>query len=137
MLRDILQESWTYQKIHGDGFVEGIEGGLVETAHKSIITVAQARFPELLAYVKDQVAPLTDENQLQNILSMIATARAAVDVKQAFSTFRLLRRTASKLFRWWLSKNLTFLDGLCYHCCHEQHYSVPGGATQNCNAPGR
>lgn len=92
MLRDILQESWTYQKIHGDGLVEGIEKGRVEgrveTAHKSIVTVAQARFPELLAYVKDQVAPLTDEKQLQDILSMIAIARTAVDVKQAFSTFR-------------------------------------------------
>ena len=116
MLDEMLKDNWVYQKMLDEGRkeglikgrIEGIEKGLeeglqkgleegrvvgleegrVEGIRNSIETVARARFPELLAYVKDQIAPVADEGQLQDILNVIVTAETASEVKQALSALQ-------------------------------------------------
>lgn len=81
MLKDILHDSWTYQKVRG----EGREEGRVEGERRSIETATQARFPELVFYVKERTALLTDEAQLQEVLNTVIIAQSALEVKQALA----------------------------------------------------
>lgn len=78
MLKDILHDSWTYQKVRGEGRVEG--------ERRSIETATQARFPELVAYVKERIASLTNEAQLQEVLNTVIIAQTALEVKQTLAT---------------------------------------------------
>ena len=84
MLDEMLKDNWVYQKM----LDEGREEGRIEGARNSIETVARARFPELLAYVKDQLVSVADEATLQDILNMIVTAETASDLRQVLSALQ-------------------------------------------------
>ena len=84
MLRDFLKDSWTFQETLEEGRVEG----RVEGQRQSIEAVAQARFPDLLAFIKNQISPLTDGAKLQEILIGVGTAHSAEEIKQLFSTLQ-------------------------------------------------
>ena len=45
--------------------------------------LGQARFPDLLAFVHERIAPLTDLAKLQEILLLVGTTRTAEEVRQA------------------------------------------------------
>lgn len=83
----------SYEKTKEEGRVEGWEEGReegrvegrVEQVHQNIEAMTQARFPDLLAFVKNQISSLTDLNRLQEILITIGTAGTEDEIKAAFS----------------------------------------------------
>jgi len=78
MLRDFFEGSWTFQETLKEGRVEG----RVEEAHQNIEALAQARFPDLLAFVKERIATLSDLSKLQEILILVGTARTQEEIRR-------------------------------------------------------
>lgn len=93
MVRDFLEDSWTYQQTIAEGVERGMEQGLergmeqgrVQGQRKSIEGVTQLRFPKLLSYVKKQIASLTDEATLQEVLNMVSIAATERELRQSLS----------------------------------------------------
>lgn len=89
MLRDFLKDSWTFQETLEEGREQGREQGrkqgLVQGQYQSIETVTRARFPGLLTLIKSQIASLTDQEQLQKILSVVSTANSEDELRQFLS----------------------------------------------------
>ncbi len=79
MLRDFFEGSWTFQET----LKEGMEKGRVEEARQNIELLAQARFPDLLAFIKKQLVSLADLSKLQEILLLVGTAKTAEEVEQS------------------------------------------------------
>ena len=96
MLKDSLQDSRLYQEMYAEaqeaalekgleqGLEQGLEKGRLEEARKNIAVLVQVRFPELQAFVTEQVTSLTDQSKLQEILILVGTARTADDVRFQF-----------------------------------------------------
>ena len=82
MLKDTLRDSWTYQKVLG----EGIEEGRVEEAWYSIELFVEKRFPVLHSWVKAQVEQISDLEKLQNILPALFAANTPEEIQMAFSS---------------------------------------------------
>lgn len=83
MLRDILREnSWTYQETVQEGIEQGLEQGRL-IARQSIETVVQARFPDLLATIQEQLAQQSDLAVLHTLLIQVGTA----PTQEAFRVF--------------------------------------------------
>lgn len=79
MLKDIIQDSWLFLKVLEEGREEGREEGF----ERSIEVMVQARFPDLLTFVKDRLASLADRSKLQEILILVGTARTEEEVRQS------------------------------------------------------
>ena len=86
MLRDFLQDSWTFQETLEEGREQGLEQGFIQGQRQSIETVAEARFPGLLSMLKNQITSLTDPAKLQRLLSMVSTARTEDEFRQFLAT---------------------------------------------------
>ena len=80
MLRDYLEDSWTFQ--------ETLEEGGVKQTHRNIEAMVQARFPDLLALVRSRIAFLTDLAKLQQVLITIGTAQTAEEVEESLLALR-------------------------------------------------
>jgi hypothetical protein len=101
MLRDFLKDSWTFQETLAEGREQGLEQGLKQGLKQglerglergleqglcqSIEIVTHARFPDLLFLIKSQIASLTDQEQLQKILSVVSTANSEDELRQFLS----------------------------------------------------
>ena len=90
MLRDFLQDSWTFQETLAEGREQGLEQGreqgFIQGQRQSIETVTEVRFPGLLSMLKNQIASLTDPAKLQKLLSMVSTARTEDEFRQFLAT---------------------------------------------------
>jgi hypothetical protein len=88
MLRDFLQDSWTFQETLEEGREQGLEQGLeqgrTEEARQNIESFVETRFPTLFAWVQVRVEPITNLETLREILSMLYRANTVEEVKLAF-----------------------------------------------------
>jgi hypothetical protein len=94
ILTDKLEDNWFYQELYGkaiakshekgleEGHEKGLEEGREEGSEKGIMLLVEARFPNLLALVKEQIASLPDKSKLQDILLLVGTARTEEEVSQ-------------------------------------------------------
>lgn len=86
MLRDFLQDSWTFQETLEEGREQGLEQGRkqghVQRVHQDIEALVLARFPDLLASIKGLIASQKDLAALQEILICVGTASTEDEVKQ-------------------------------------------------------
>ena len=97
VLRDFLEDSWTFQETLEEGRVEGrkqglerglergLEQGRIEEARQSIEGLVEKRFPTSLAWVKVQVESISDLETLRNILSALFIVNTAEEVMHSFS----------------------------------------------------
>ena len=93
MLRDFLQDSWTFQETLAEGREQGLEQGLtqgleqgrVEEARRSIERFVEKRFPASLAWVKTRVKQIDDLKILEEVMSMLFMTNAEEEVATAFS----------------------------------------------------
>ncbi len=88
MLREFLQDSWTFQQTLEEGRVEGRIEGRVEEVQRNIETMVQARFPDLCDFVKSKIAFLADREKLQRILLIVGTAQAKEEVERFLLLFQ-------------------------------------------------
>lgn len=90
MLRDFLQDSWTFQETLEEGREQGRKQGLEqgrEQGHEqgvrqSIEALVLARFPVLLSAIKGLIASQKDLAALQEILVHVGTASTEDEIKQ-------------------------------------------------------
>ena len=91
MLRDFLNDSWTFQETLEEGREQGREEGRElgreqgreEATRQNIEAIVQARFPALLAWVKSQLAQQTDLAELQKFLITVSTAQKAEEIEKS------------------------------------------------------
>jgi hypothetical protein len=87
MFDDFLWEnSWTYRETIEEGRMKGLAEGLAEgltAMRQSIETMAQTRFPDLLASIKSQITRQNDLAKLQELLIIVGTARTEGEVEQS------------------------------------------------------
>ena len=92
MLKDTLRDSWTYQKVLGEGIEEGIEKGIekgrIEEARGNIELFVEKRFPTLLTWVKAQIEQISDLEILQGILPALFAANTPEEIEMALSSSR-------------------------------------------------
>ena len=86
MLRDFLQDSWTFQETLQEGREEGRQEGIL-LDKQSIETIAQTRFPDQVDSLKKKIASLNDLEQIHQILNAVATAPTADELRQFLTTF--------------------------------------------------
>ena len=101
MFRDILEESWAYQKILREGLEEGRERGLEEGRQKglqegrqkereanlkmwrqSLITFTETHFPVLSSLAKRQVGAVKDPVVLQGVMVSLFAAKSVEEARQ-------------------------------------------------------
>jgi flagellar biosynthesis/type III secretory pathway protein FliH len=86
MIEDDLKDNWLYQNIAKEEREQGREQGLeqgLEAVRRGIEALAEARFSDLLAFVAERIASLTDLAKLQEILILVGTARTTDEIKQS------------------------------------------------------
>ena len=81
MLRDFLQDSWTFQETLEEGREQGLEQG----REQGIEALMQARFPDLLSAIKGLIASQKNLAALQEILVHVGTANTENEIKQLFA----------------------------------------------------
>jgi len=86
-MEDFLKKSPIYQQFREEISEEELEAkraqGLEQGLEQGIEAMVRARFPELQAFIKNRIAPLTDLSKLQEILVLLGTARTEEEVKQS------------------------------------------------------
>ncbi len=95
MLKDILEESWTFREMRDEllqkGLVEGKAEGRAEGVVQmcqAVVDVVQECFPELTQLAKDVVAPITDLTQLRHLLvKLSSSAHNAEQARQVLLAF--------------------------------------------------
>lgn len=85
MLRDFLQDSWTFQQTLEEGRAEGRAEGNLYTTRQNIEAFMEVRFPNLFTWVKEQVEQVSDINRLQHILLALYAANTPEEIRSAFS----------------------------------------------------
>jgi predicted transposase YdaD len=104
MLKDILEESWTFQEMRDEllqkGLVEGKAQGLVEgkaqglaqglvQLRQAVVDVVQECFPELAELAKDVVANISDLTQLRHLLvKLSSSAHSPEQARQILLAFK-------------------------------------------------
>ncbi len=95
MLKDILEESWTFREMRDEllqkGLVEGKAQGIAEgivQMRQAVVDIVQECCPELAQLAKDVVAPVTDLTQLRHLLvKLSSTAHSAEQARQVLLAF--------------------------------------------------
>jgi hypothetical protein len=83
MIEDDLKDNWLYQNIAKEEREKGLEQGRVKEVQRNIEVLAEARFSDLLAFVTERIASLTDLTKLHEILILVGTARTTDEIKQS------------------------------------------------------
>jgi predicted transposase YdaD len=89
MLEDIIEQSWIYQEIKRKGLAEGKAEGKAEerqewlqTQRNGLISVAQARFPDLVAEATERANRVEDPHVLQDVMLKVALAQNSEEAKK-------------------------------------------------------
>lgn len=92
MLREFLEDSWTFQKTieegRARGLAEGRTQGRVEEARRTIEGLTVERFPAQFSWVREQIEQVSDLEILRSILRAVALATTAEEVRQFFAVLR-------------------------------------------------
>jgi hypothetical protein len=78
MYKDILEDSWVVQEERREGELRGL--------HLAVQDVIQARFPEILPFVKKQIADIQDTEILRRLIVKMSTAQTAEEALQYLFT---------------------------------------------------
>jgi predicted transposase YdaD len=78
MLYDVLQESKAYQRIKQ----EGREEGELQALHRTVLTVVQARFPEIVQLATKRTAEIHDAAALETLILNLSLAQTLEEAGQ-------------------------------------------------------
>jgi predicted transposase YdaD len=85
MLKDILEESWTYQRIKEEGREEGLEQGLekgLQAQRQSLILLIQKHYPALVQLAEDVCNAIRILEELQDLFQKVLLAKNEQEVHQ-------------------------------------------------------
>jgi len=78
MLKNILEESWTYQEIKKEGFEEGLKeacGQIVQRQRQNLLLLIQVYFPALLQLAEGICNAIQTFEELQDLLQKVLLAK--------------------------------------------------------------
>ncbi|HWS83572.1 MAG TPA: hypothetical protein VN207_04875 [Ktedonobacteraceae bacterium] len=81
MLKDILEESWTYQKIKKEGLEEGLEQGL-QAQRQSLVLLVQTHYPALLQLAQEVCNAIRTLEGLKDLFQKVLLAKDELGVRQ-------------------------------------------------------
>lgn len=82
MYKDIIEDSWFYQETMQKGVEKERQQELQRQRH-ALLTIVQARFPEMVDLTKKQIDSIADPESLQNLIVKISLAQNLPEVFQA------------------------------------------------------
>jgi uncharacterized protein YllA (UPF0747 family) len=80
--KDIIEDSWFYQETMQKGVEKERQQELQRQRH-ALLTIVQARFPEMVDLTKKQIDSVADPESLQNLIVKISLAQNLPEVFQA------------------------------------------------------
>jgi len=80
--KDIIEDSWFYQETMQKGVEKERQQELQRQRH-ALLTIVQARFPEMVDLTKKQIDSIADPESLQNLIVKISLAQNLPEVFQA------------------------------------------------------
>ena len=81
-MHDIIRESPIYQLILKEGRQEGQRKEGLKTLRKSVTTVVQIRFPDLVKLTKQKITKIHDPKQLEDLLAEMVKAESLEQARQ-------------------------------------------------------
>jgi flagellar biosynthesis/type III secretory pathway protein FliH len=97
MLKDILEESWTFQKIKKEALEQGLEQGLkqglkqgleqgrqqmLQVQRQNLLLFVQARFPALIPLAEDACKNIQEPGKVQDLIQKTLLAKGEIEVRQ-------------------------------------------------------
>ena len=82
MYKDIIEDSWFYQETMQKGVEKERQQELQRQRH-ALLTIVQARFPEMVDLTKKQIDSIADPESLQDLIVKISLAQNLPEVFQA------------------------------------------------------
>jgi len=80
--KDIIEDSWFYQETMQKGVEKERQQELQRQRH-ALLTIVQARFPEMVDLTKKQIDSIADPESLQDLIVKISLAQNLPEVFQA------------------------------------------------------
>ena len=89
MYREILEDSWVYQKIKkqakAEGKAEGKMEGLAQGEQRVLLAIIQRRFPDILGTAGKLIAEITDAKVLEDLAVAVSVAQTPQEALQALN----------------------------------------------------
>ncbi|MGB8346836.1 MAG: hypothetical protein WCD86_18250 [Ktedonobacteraceae bacterium] len=89
MYREILEDSWVYQKIKkqakAEGKAEGKMEGLAQGEQRVLLAIIQRRFPGILETAGKLIAEITDAKVLEDLAVAVSVAQTPQEALQALN----------------------------------------------------
>jgi len=97
MYREILEDSWVYQKVkrqakaegkkegRAEGKAEGKAEGRAEGEQRILLAIIQRRFPEILGTASKLIVGITDAKVLEDLAVMVSVAQTPQEALQALN----------------------------------------------------
>ncbi len=82
MLKDILEESWTFQEIRQEALEQGREEGQWQTMRQTLLFFIQTHFPALMPLAQDSCEAIQTPKPMQDLLQNILIAKDDQEVQQ-------------------------------------------------------
>lgn len=96
MLDDILEESWTYQKIVKKGLEKGLQQGRDEERHvriqqhqETVLDLISMRFPELMPFAQPRIESVNDPDALHELIKQLFVVQTEDEARQAIINTRV------------------------------------------------
>jgi flagellar biosynthesis/type III secretory pathway protein FliH len=101
MLKDILEESWTFQKIKKEALEQGLEQGIkqgleqglkqgleqgrqqmLQVQRQNLLLFVQARFPALIPLAEDTCKNIQEPEKVQDLIQKTLLAKGEIEARQ-------------------------------------------------------
>lgn len=82
MLDDIIRGTWFYQDIYQEGKEVGKEEGEIQALRLAVLDVIQERFPEIIEFAKEQIAPVKDSVVLRRLIVKMSGVQSTERARQ-------------------------------------------------------
>ena len=80
MYKDIVEESWVYQKIMQQGLEKGLEQGLGIGERRALLAIIQKRFPDIAETAKQLIDENASPNKLETLIGEVSVAQNSQEV---------------------------------------------------------
>lgn len=84
MYKDIVGESWVYQKIIQQGREQGLEKGLKQGLglgeRRALLAIVQRRFPNIAETAKELIDAISSADELETLIGEVSIAQTSQEV---------------------------------------------------------
>lgn len=80
MYQEVLEESWVYQEIKGQGLSQGEQ--------RALLAIVQKKFPDILPAAQQLVSNVTDTSQLERLIADKSVAQTSQEALRVLRSVR-------------------------------------------------